>query len=202
MGLGFGSSQTRPPRSVLESSCTAPVQSYTAALELLGNENPILKTMAVFERPIPKETVKLTASVFVRPIAAIIQQVAQPHGLHTRFGVCAVEVCVLGTVGGWRGHRAVNERDIVQSGDPVKHAQADLGQGDLEGLGEASQLDAGLVPVGSLVVQRPPDHGVVWVSSNLKVHICSSHRYSRVKMPVRTGGWVCAQPSCRSMTHT
>lgn len=104
-----------------------------------------------------------------------------------------MEVCVLGTVGCCRGHRAVTERDIVQSGDPVKHAQADLGQGDLEGLGEAPQLDAGLLPVGSLVIQRPPDYRVVWVSSNLKVHICSSHRYSRVKVPVRVDGWVCAQ---------
>lgn len=104
-----------------------------------------------------------------------------------------MEVCVRGTVGRCRGHRAVAERDIVQSGDPVKHAQADLGQGDLEGLGEAPQLDGGLVPMGSLVIQRPPDDRVVWVSSNPKVHIRSSHRYSEVIMPVRIEGWVCAQ---------
>lgn len=104
-----------------------------------------------------------------------------------------MEVCVLGTVGHCRGHRAVTECDIVQSGDPVKHAQADLGQGDLEGLREAPQLDGGLVPLGSLVIKRPPDDGVVWVSSNPKVHICSSHRYSGVIMPVNVDGWVCAQ---------
>lgn len=106
-----------------------------------------------------------------------------------------MEVCVLGTVGRWRGHRAVTEGDVVQSGDSVKHAQADFGQGDLEGLGEAPQLDGGLVPMGSLVIQRPPDDGVVWVSSNSKVHICGSHRYSKVIMPVRMDGWVSTQPA-------
>lgn len=104
-----------------------------------------------------------------------------------------MEVCVLGTVGRCRGHGAVTEGDIVQSRDSVKHAQADLGQGDLEGLGEAPQLDGGLVPVGSLVIQRPPDDGVVWVSFHPKVHICSSHRDSKVIVPVRVEGWVSAR---------
>lgn len=60
-----------------------------------------------------------------------------------------------------RGHRTVLEGDIVQGGHPVKHAEADLSQGDLEGLGDASQLHGDLVPAGSLVVQRPPYEGFV-----------------------------------------
>lgn len=60
-----------------------------------------------------------------------------------------------------RGHRTVPEGDVIQGRDPVKHTEADLGQRDLEGLGNASQLDGGLVPAGSLVIQGPPDESVV-----------------------------------------
>lgn len=128
---------------------------------------------------------RLTAPIFIRSIPTIIHQVTEPQVLHTCFGVYAVEVRVLRTVGCWGGHRAVVERDIVQSRDPIEHAQADLRQGDLEGLGQTPQLDGGLVPLWPLVVQRPPEDGIVWVSFNLKVHICSPHRYAGVVMPVR-----------------
>lgn len=103
--------------------------------------------------------------------------------LHTGFGAQAVEVRRLGALRHRRGHRTVVEGDVIQGRDPVKHAEADLSQGDLEGLGDASQLHRDTVPAGSLVVQGPPYDRVVVGPVHAEVHVCSPHRYARVIMP-------------------
>lgn len=81
------------------------------------------------------------------------------------------------------GHRAVLEGDVIQGGDPVEHTQADLGQRDVEGPGEASQLHCDPVPAGPLVVQSPPYDSSVFHAVHLKVHVCSPHRHTGVIMP-------------------
>lgn len=125
----------------------------------------------------------LTASLLIRSIPTIVHKVTDPHVLHTHLCAQAVEVCVLGTLRHCWGHRTVVERDIVKGGDPVIHTKTDLRQGNLEGLGEASQLNSCPVPLVSLVVQSPPYESVVFDSFNPKVHICSPNRYACVIMP-------------------
>lgn len=125
----------------------------------------------------------LTTSLLIRSIATIIHQVTEPEVLHTSPGVQAVEMRLRRTNRHCRRHRTVLERDVIQGRDSVKHTKADLSKSDLEGLGDTSQLNCGLVPLGSLVVQSPPYDSVVWGSLDSKVHICSAHRYAWVIMP-------------------
>lgn len=103
--------------------------------------------------------------------------------LHTRLGVHAVEMCVRGALHHCRRHRTVPEGDVIQGGDTVKHAEADLRQSDLERLVDAAQLYGGLVPAPSLVVQSPPYDSVVLDSLDSKVHVRRPHRYARVIVP-------------------
>lgn len=77
-----------------------------------------------------------------------------------------------------QGHRTVLEGDVIQGGDSVKHAKADLRQSYLEWLVDAAQLYGGLVPTPSLVVQSPPYDSVVLDSLDSKVHVRRPHRYA------------------------
>ncbi len=99
-------------------------------------------------------------------------------------------MCVRWALRHGQRHRTVPEGDVIQGGDPVKHAEADLSQRDLKGLGDASQLDGGLVPAGSLVVQSPPDESAVLDSTNMKAHICSPNRNACIIMPEEDRGEV------------
>lgn len=87
----------------------------------------------------------------------------------------AVEVRATGTLGRRRRNGAVSEGDVVDGGDAVKHADVDLGQSDAEGLRDATQLHGGLVPLGSLVKQGPPNQGAVCDSVDSEVHVNAAH---------------------------
>lgn len=84
--------------------------------------------------------------------------------LHARLGARAVEMRVYRTLRHRRGQRAVLECDVIKGGDSVEHTDADLSQGNAEGLGDATQLNRGLSPLGSMVEHSPPNEGVVWDS--------------------------------------
>lgn len=125
----------------------------------------------------------LTASLFIRSIPTVVHKVAQPQVLHAGPGVRAVEMRATGTLGHRRRNGAVPERDVVDGGDAVEHADVDLGQSELEGLRDASQLHRGLLPLGPLVEQDPPNQGAVGQPIHSKVYVYAAHRYARVVMP-------------------
>lgn len=134
--------------------------------------------------------VPLTAALLVRSVSTVVREVAALHLLHTRLALCAVEVRVSRTLLRRRGHGAVPEGHVVQSGDAVKHPEADLTEGDLERLGDATQLHGDEVPQRTLVVERLPDHRLVPLSVHPEVHVCSAHRETRVIVPgEEEGGW-------------
>ena len=88
----------------------------------------------------------------------------------------AVEVGRLGTRLHRRGQRAFLEVDVVEGGDPVEQAQAELGQQDVEGARDAAQLHRDPVPAAPLVVEGPPQHCVVVRARHAQVHVHRAHR--------------------------
>lgn len=136
---------------------------------------------------------KLTTPVFIRSIPTIVHKVAEPHVVHTGLGVQAVEMRVRWALCHWWGVWTILEGDVIQGRHPVKGTEAYLSQGNPEGLSDASQLNRGLVPLGSLVIQSPPYHSFVFDSFDLKEHICSPHRYAWVIMPEGDERDVCLQ---------